>query len=729
MPVVFSKDFHKDLDVDGSLKGKAWDFVRKLNTDADLTGLDFKQPKGAVDKRVRTARVDLSYRAILFDMSLGGEPFYLLAGIKKHDDAYRFAETLELRVNPVNGIAEVLRHQDVERVSKLEEGVQHSVDAVQLLPFTVEEITGLGILERIAARAVELTDEDDLQELCLAVPDWQGDALLQLACGASLDEVRRQYGSPSETSRVRAADDIETALQHPASRMQFVVVTEENDDELRAMLESDFKYWRTFLHPEQRAVAYREQWNGSFRLSGGAGTGKTVAAIHRAAFLASRPGGARVLLTTYTTTLAKHLENDLVQLAGPGRVGKGAGTLEPGTVRVAGVDRIARQIVAQADGHVPKVIPQLEVDRLWEQVVLELPDLTPQEQHQLTPSFLAAEYQNVILAQEITDRQRYLKASRRGRGVRLNWLQRSRVWDVVELFHRRLQTDGKTTFPALVARAAEVLADDAKRGAVETFDHVVVDEGQDLSAAHWLMLRRLVGKGSNDLFICEDSHQRIYGERLVLSHFGIDVRGRSRKLTLNYRTTRQNLAFGLHVLEGDQVTDLEGGEEDRIGYRSRLSGPDPIRHGSVSAAAESEFVARTIGEWLAADGAEGAPRLKGESIGVLVRTNRARDELARALRQAGLQAEVLTADSDETGKGVRVATMHRAKGMEFARVIVADVSESVLPSRWLLDITPAEDRGGVEQRERLLLYVACTRARDQLVVSWHGKPSPCLPVN
>jgi superfamily I DNA/RNA helicase len=727
MPVVFSKDFHKDLDVDGSLKGKAWDFVRKLNTDAELTGLDFKQPQGAIDKRVRTARVDLNFRAVLFDMTVGGEPFYLLAGIKKHDDAYRWAETLELRVNPVNGIAEVLRHQDMERVSKrAEPAAERPSDLRQLLPFTIEEITSLGILERVAARAVEITEEDELQELCLAVPEWQGDALLQLACGTSLDDVRRQYGPSVDAAGAKVSPgDFGAALQHPASLMQFVVVTDENDDELRAMLESDFELWRTFLHPEQRSVAYREQWNGSFRLSGGAGTGKTVAAIHRAAFLSARPGTGRVLLTTYSTTLAKQLESDLVRLAGPGRLSRAAGAVESGTVRVAGVDRIARQVVVQADGHVPKVIPQLEEDRLWEQVVEDLPDRTPQDETFLKSSFLAAEYRNVILAQEITDRQRYLKAPRRGRGVRLNWLQRARIWDVVELFHRRLQAEGKTTFPALVARAAEVLADDTRRSAVDTFDYIVVDEGQDLSASHWLMLRRLVVKGSNDLFICEDSHQRIYGERLVLSQFGIDVRGRSRKLTLNYRTTRQNLAFGLRVLDGDHVTDLEGGEESRIGYRSRLSGPEPILHGEVTAASEEQFVARMVGQWRAA----GGPQLKDESIGVLVRTNRSRDEFARVLRQAGIPAEALTSDSDEAGKGVRVATMHRAKGMEFARVLVADASESALPWRWLLEQTPAEDRSDVEQRERLLLYVACTRARDQLVVSWHGKPSPFLPVS
>ncbi|MEU4802984.1 3'-5' exonuclease [Actinosynnema sp. NPDC023587] len=725
--MVFSKDFHKDLDVDGSLKGKAWDFVRKLNTDSDLTGLDFKQPQGAIDKRVRTARVDLNYRAVLFDMSVGGEAFYLLAGIKKHDDAYRLAETIELRVNPVNGIAEVLRHQDVARVSKPETLAKRRQDLPRLLPFSVAEIVSLGVLEQVAERIVEITDEDDLQELCLALPEWQGDALLQLAYGTSLDDVRKQYGPSSDrTTGGIEADDFGTALQHPASRMQFVVVTDDNDDELRAMLESDFSYWRTFLHPEQRSVAYREQWNGSFRLSGGAGTGKTVAAIHRASFLASRSGGARVLLTTFTKTLATQLQGDLAQLAGPARVNLGTGAVEPGTVRVMGVDSLARQMVARADGHVPRVIPQLEEDRLWEQVVQDLPDLTPDDTRMLTPGFLAAEYRNVILAQEITDRQHYLKAPRRGRGVRLNWLQRKRIWEVVDLFQRRLLADGKTTFAALVARAAEVLAGEDKRDARDLFDHVVVDEGQDLSASHWLMLRRLVPKGANDLFICEDSHQRVYGERLVLGHFGIDVRGRSRKLTLNYRTTRQNLRFGLRILDGGKVVDLQGDEETRVGYRSRLSGPEPILHSAASTADEADFIVRTIRDWLTGQ-PEGS--LKPGSIGVLVRTNRERDDLVHMLRQEGVPAETLTSDADGTGKGVRVATMHRAKGMEFARVLVAGVSESTVPLRWLLDNAAVEDRPDVEQRERLLLYVACTRARDQLVVTWHGRPSPYLPLS
>jgi superfamily I DNA/RNA helicase len=726
MPVVFSKDFHKDLDVDGSLKAKAWDFVRKLNTDSDLTGLDFKQPQGAVDKRVRTARVDLSYRAVLFDMSAGGETFYLLAAIKPHDDAYTLAGTLELRVNPVNGIAEVLRRDQVATATKRSSSSRTAPDnRPQLLPFSVGELAALGIVEEAVQRAVEITDEDDLQALCLAIPEWQGDALLQLACGASLDEVRKTYG-PREEPAERALSDADfgKALEHPASQMQFVVVTEDNDTELRAMLEGDFSAWRTFLHPEQRAVAYRDRWSGSFRLSGGAGTGKTVVAIHRAAFLASTRPTARILLTTFTKTLAAQLEADLAQLAGPGRVSRGAGSPEPGTVRVTGVDSLARAIVAKADGQVPKLISAQEEDVLWESAATDLPELTPKEATSLTSSFLGAEYRNVILAQEITDKQQYLRASRRGRGVRLNWLQRNRVWEAVELFRRRLSAEGRTTFHALVARAAHVLTDDAIRGQVGSFDHVIVDEGQDLHATHWLMLRRLVTRQENDLFICEDSHQRIYGERLVLSHFGIDVRGRSRKLTLNYRTTRQNLQFALAILDGDQIVDLEGGSESRVGYRSRLLGPDPVVETASNATDEYRYVADTVRAWLSeAD----ASRPEPEAIGVLARTNRQCDDLARTLRDAGIAVEILSGDTQATSSAVRVATMHRAKGTEFARVVLAGVSDSFLPFGWLLDKSPDDDHADIEQRERLLLYVACTRARDQLVVTWHGTPSRFIP--
>lgn len=727
MPVVFSKDFHKDLDLDGSIKAKAWDFVRKLSADADLTGLDFKQPKGAIDKRVRTARVSDSIRAVLFDMSGNREKFYLLAAIKPHDEAYALASTLELRVNPVNGIAEVLRHHDMERVTTPPAASADADDRPYLVPYTADELTGLGLLADVAAMAVEIRDEDTLQALCLALPEWQADVLLQLAFGVGIDQVRAVY-EPAPTT------DIGQALNHPASRMQFVVVTGEDREELRAMIEGDFARWRTFLHPEQRAMAYRPKWNGSARLAGGAGTGKTVVAIRRAAYLARSSSRPRVLLTTYNRTLAAHLEADLAQLAGPGVVAR-AGAAESGAVRVAGVDSVARSIVSKVDGRVPKVMTRQEENRAWEQTVQELPDVTVAELDLFTPGFLAAEYRDVILAQEIADRQVYLKAPRKGRGVRLNWLQRSRVWDAVETFRRRL--DCRATYTDLVARAARLLADPVSRAKADTYDSVIVDEGQDLHATHWLMLRRLVTEGPNDLLICEDSHQRIYGERLTLGQFGIKIVGRSRKLTLNYRTTRQNLRYALGLLDG-QVADLDGEQETVAGYRSLLSGAEPEAHGFAGVGQESAFIAETVQAWRAdletalrdrhgddVDKAGLTPDLT--VLAVLARTNSQCDEVARVLRQAGVPVDVLTKDSDVAGSGVRVATMHRAKGMEFARVVVARLDDESAPLRWALEQSPAGDREDLIQRERLLLYVAATRARDNLVLTWSGTPSRFIP--
>jgi len=113
MGVIMSKEFHRALDVDGSMKGKAWDFVMKLGREADLTGLDLKKPKGATDRRVRTARVDDNFRAVLFAVGDENQPMWLLAAIKPHDDAYRHAETLTLTVNPANGAMEVLATEAV----------------------------------------------------------------------------------------------------------------------------------------------------------------------------------------------------------------------------------------------------------------------------------------------------------------------------------------------------------------------------------------------------------------------------------------------------------------------------------------------------------------------------------------------------------------------------------------------------------------------------------------
>lgn len=700
MGVFMSKQFHKDLELDGSIKAKAWDFLGKLNSNADLTGLDLKKPKNPVDARVRTARVDQQYRAVMFAVSDNPEPMWLLAAIKNHDDAYELAGTLVYEVNPANGAMEVYRPSAVEKTVETFRARPTVLEAPQVLPFTPEELMGVGINAEVAAEAVRLTGDDDILRLAVDLPAWQQQVLLDLATGASLDDVRATYGDQGPEPSV----DPVAAVKGAASRMEFVYL--DSDDELRRMIEGNFAAWRTYLHPTQRSIAFRDKYNGPFRLAGGAGTGKTVVALHRTAFLARRD---TVLLCTFTRNLAANLRLDLRGLLTEDSTGR---------AEVLGVDQVVRRVVESVDGQVGQPLNPREEDQRWAEAVRAggVPtNLAPR----LTPSFLAGEYRTVVLAQPAPTRDGYLKARRSGRGVRLNRLQRTAVWRVFEAFQRDLKTERRTTYDLLAGRAAEILADAELRPRAPRFDHVVVDEGQDLHAGHWRVLRRLVEPGPNDIFLCEDGHQQIYGERLILGHLGIDTRGRSRRLTLNYRTTRQNLRFAMDIMGNEQAVDLDGDPETVAGYHSAFDGPAPEVQGFRSEAEEMQFVAETVKQWL-------SEKVEARSIAVLSRRGTEQDKARDALTDAEIELEVVDRDGPGQNEAVKLATMHRSKGTEFSRVIVIGAEQGVLPLDFAVDQLPGPERASGIARERSLFYVACSRARDQLVVTWSGTPSPFI---
>ncbi|WP_439664097.1 3'-5' exonuclease [Lentzea sp. HUAS TT2] len=710
--VVLAKEFQKNLNLDGSLKPRAWDLLRKLSSDEDLTGLNLKIPKGARDSRVRVARVTDNHRAVLFAAGSANDQYFVLVAIHEHDKAYEYAEQITMRLNPANGVFEVLREvtpsQDVEE----SHAPRRHDDRPRLVPFTVEELVGIGILKDVAEQAVDVRGEDELQELCLNIPEWQGDALLDLATGSALDVVRRRYVRPDKAVPTDAGDSaqLRDSLSRAGSQMQFVVV--EGDEHLRRMLDGDFAAWRTFLHPDQRDLIQKDR-NGAFRVAGGAGTGKTVVAMHRAVALADRDSAARVLVTTFTRNLANQLRSGLAQLAD-------ADVLD--RIEVVSIGRLAHNIVARVYGVVSTVPPENEQQRMWQRALDNVTDLTPADRAVLTPYFMSVEHQHVILGIKSADLDQYLAETRRGL-TKISRVQRARVWRVVEEFTRLLAVENCTTHALVVAKAADI-AHTPELPSSNCYDHVVVDEGQDLTPAHWRLLRGIVPVGPNDLFICEDAHQRIYGRQVVLSRFGIETRGRSQKLTLNYRTTRQVLDYATTVLRGGEFVDLVDQDESTTGYRSLLVGPEPDGYPARSWADEKQFVVKTVQDWL-----NGVNPTSPGSIAVLASQNNIRDELAHALQDGGVPAVITRADGPMDGGGVQVATMHRAKGTEFARVIVVGVDDDSFPSRYRLTHASDDERSVIEVRSRCLLYVACTRARDRLVVTWTGRRSRFLPLS
>ena len=594
----------------------------------------------------------------------------------------------------------------------------------------------LGIDPAVSEPALSATTLSELEAALDSAAPWERDALLGLAIGYSIDDVREELRL-GDAAADDQADEFVRAVTAPASRMQFTFLGSGGDsvDVMREIIENgDFEAWTTFLHPTQEVLATRYR-NGAFRVSGGAGTGKTVVALHRTRALATRalteapadyssdPTTPRVLLTTFTRVLAGSLSTQLKVL--DAELPRAAATGDAG-VSVAGIDQTtmtvlnratpsqlaaaAPTVVGQSLSFVPSPLSDHDDRELWFEAV-ERAAAQP-EGGTSTPEFLRGELETVVLAQGITTKAGYLKADRSGRGTPLNRKARTTVWSVIESYLAIARRENKQTFPVLGCLAAAVLDGIANSGGGRLLDHVVVDEAQDFHVGHWRLLRALVAEGPNDLFIAEDGHQRIYGRPTVLSHYGINIRGRASRLTLNYRTTDENLRYALGILAGETFVDTDGSSENLTGYRSARSGPIPRVGHADTLAGELDIAEEHIRAWLADN-----PKA---SIGVLTHNRRDVDRIIDGLEARGIDI------TSGGGTGVHVTTMHSSKGMEFTHVVLARVSEGNVPAPPRKGLTE-EDLDHLRRRERSLLYVAASRARDQLVVTTGTEPSTLLP--
>ena len=591
----------------------------------------------------------------------------------------------------------------------------------------------LGINVRLGAAALAAQRESQLLDLVsTARVSWQGEALLNLATGATIEEIREDFGlRPSRDVAAEPTDaDLIAGLRTRAARSTFTWL--ESDEDLRRAIEGlSFAEWQLFLHPQQRALVERRA-NGPMRVSGGAGTGKTVIAVHRAVELAKRDKAdgqePRILLTTYTRNLADDLRRQVAQLEPrlpfTERLGESG-------VMVSGLDRVARMILQQAGAKISpiaqEVIGQSRArvltyprENVWQEVLTLMGDELPEGLR--SADFLESEYELIVLPQRVTTLKQYLRIRRPGRGVALDRSKRAAVWKAMERYRDRSADLGVTSFDEQLALAAAWLDHEAALGTPRPFRHVLVDEAQDLTPAHLQLLRALVEPGPDDLFLAEDSHQRIYGKKITLSHYGIQVRGRSRRLTRNYRTTRQNLDVAFGILDPGTYEDMEGQAEEHH-YVSPRSGPEPLLLHATDRADELSKAAELLTVWLEQDrdSEDSAP----ETIAVLVRDRYQRDAVVNGLSQHGI--EVRAVDREAAGRGMPVVmTMHRAKGLEFRKVLLFDVSRNAIP-RSLRDQQYSDaDRDDALLRERSLLYVAATRARDQLAISWSGEASPLI---
>lgn len=710
---------------DKTITAKIYTFLQKLREDDTTLGLHIEPINNSRDPRARTGRVNQGLRAVLFRLDPeGGERTYVYAGTWPHDEGTSRAQKMVLSVNPINGLAQ-FSTEAVAPIAAAEKPSYAAAKAPGLLHshgFVEKDLTeGFGFEESLVNQAFAAPDEDTLLELAGKLPDaWRADVLLEMGAGTPLDVIKSNLSldePPVVDADLPEDNKLVEALKHPAAKLQFTFI--EDDEELRRIIdEGDFGAWRIFLHPEQRAHVEKSR-TGSFRLTGGAGTGKTVVLLHRAHQLASASPTARIILTTYTRGLAENLRRDLERLDPKITFANKLG--EPG-ILVHGVDQLANDVrvragVAWSDAAVLALGSSREAtarpgEADWDSAIRQAgADLTPSLR---TPSFFADEYAQVILPAQVKSADDYFAVRRPGRGVALDRAKRAMVWKVVEQMRKDQRVSNTVGWGELAAISTAWLASTETTLA----DHVLVDEGQDLEPVKWQLLRALVSVGPNDLFIADDIHQRIYGQPTVLKRHGINIQGRSRRLTLNYRTTLENLRYAMKVLDGGEYVDEDEGAVTTQGYRSSRSGPKPKTHATKSDGAQFEAIAQDLERWLA----EG---VRPETIAILAASNFAAKNVQQAMSKHGIACALVTTPRITAGQPV-IMTMHNAKGMEFSRVVLFDVSDGSFPSPYVMKTVTDEDREDKLRQQRSLLYVAASRARDELVVTYKGAPSELL---
>jgi Txe/YoeB family toxin of Txe-Axe toxin-antitoxin module len=660
-----------DLEKDERLR--VLTFISELRRGPKSAGMSLERIGRTKD--LWSGRISQELRAILYR---DGDTIAILhAG--HHDPAYRWAERRDIGRHPVTGVFQIV--ETVETVREVERLIITEPAAPPLFAAHDDDyLISLGVPAAwLPTLRKKITDADQLLALTEHLPPDVTDRLLDLADGHI---VAPPAPLPVDRPLVEGTD----------SRRFFVL---EDDDLLRAALDAPLDRWIAFLHPTQQRLV-TATFTGPAKVTGSAGTGKTVVALHRARHLAR--AGKRVLLTTFSRTLCANLERNLRLLCTDD---------ERQRITVATVHAQALALARRAS---PRLQPAT-TERI-EAILKELAQAAPGVDHEL----LLAEWSGVINPQGLTDWPDYRAAKRTGRGRALTVRERKAMWELFEALRARLFAEGKLDWPAICQRAALVLADPLTP---RPFDAVLVDEVQDLSVPELRLLAALTAHDPGQLLLCGDTGQRIYSGGFSLSALGLQVRGRSTVLRINYRTTEQIRRAADRLID-PQIDDMDDGAETREGARSILRGPVPTLQGYADPQAEHAAAVAHLQRWLGAG-------LRPESIAVFARTKRELEALARALVAAGLPHHTLGDDDTATPPAIALGTMHRAKGLEYKAVLLIACTAKLLPFHLALSkLTDPQDRERAAAAERRLLYVAMTRARDELRLTWHRDPSPFL---
>jgi superfamily I DNA/RNA helicase len=678
-----------------------------LQMDSSNPGLSYHKLDKTRDRNFLSVRVSRDIRIIVHKT----QNSLLLCYVDHHDKAYAWAERRRLETHPKTGAAQLVEIRETVQQVRIPVYVQTEVVAqsssrASRMPLFAgtsdDQLLSYGVPAEWLEDVKRVTEES-LFALTDHLPAEASEALLELATGGEPRPVTLplrkgpirtvDHAALIDDSRVGEEKRVEAAaaraFAHPDALRRFRTV--ESPEELLRALEFPWDKWTIFLHPEQRLLAEGDQ-SGPARVSGSAGTGKTIVALHRAVHLAKRYPEGRVLLATYSEPLANALAVRLRRLVSTEpRLRE---RIDVGAIPAVGA-RLYRSLVGPL-----KLASRAAVVQTMKEAAAEVVD------GKFTQAFLMSEWDQVVDAWQLKDWEGYRDVARLGRKTRLGEDRLKALWAIFESVQASLAKAGLITEAGMFAGLTSAT------GKVKNlpYDFAVVDEAQDISVSQLRFFAALGADRPNALFFAGDLGQRILQQPFSWKALGVDVRGHARTLRVNYRTSHQIRTQADRLLE-EKIADVDGNEEIRGDAISVFNGVPP----TVQTFADDGGESKAVGIWLAERVKEG---VAAHEIGIFIRSEAQFPRARVAVEAAGLSYKILNERVETVSGYASIGTMHLAKGLEFRAVVVMACDDEVIPLQSRIETVGEDsDLKEVYDTERQLLYVACTRARDFLLVT------------
>lgn len=685
---IYDKFWDAFLNINKGTQSKITEFISKFRTNSKSSALNLETIDTFKDQSLRTARVDGKYRAILKEVTPG--ELYLLVWVDNHDEGMDWAKNKVIDWNEQTQAYQVFSLED--KIS-IEETQTHVLETSLFMGlYTQEDLLAIGVPEVLMPSVLKINDMPGLEKLEQYLPLDAFENLFYLLDGASIESLKTDILQGKQN---------EDALGSKNNARSFIEFT--NDEMLNEALRGSLQKWKYYLHPSQSAVVNND-FKGATKISGGAGTGKTVAALHRLKYLAEqKTSKLPILFTTFTKELSQSLSSLAEDLQIPQK-----------EYKILNIDALAFQLAQEFNLRQPtdKVFGMNAVkkpEEVWEEVL---------EEHLATfdEDFLKQEFEEVVLVQNVHTSAEYLKASRIGRGKAISRKQRLEIWKLMELFLAKKTASHLYYKEEIYNMVSNYLNENDEI----IFSHVIVDELQDFSNVELNFIRSLTAEGENDMFLVGDPLQNIYDRKINFSKAGINIRGkRSKRLRINYRTTEEIKNLAMSVILDEKYDDFDGEEESKAGYLSLFHGSKPTYTTFSNKEQELAAVKDELVALLEA----------GVHYNEIVIAARTRDS-ANDFRNYLHQNDIPYVDKhllNSKNEGIRIATFHGLKGLEFKHVFLVDVNDRTLP-KLSFDYGSLSDieKSQVIKTEKSLFYVAASRAIQQLTISGVGIKSYLL---